>query len=105
MARVMCCKCWSYVPIETKDGRGGRTAHLRLKHRIQPYNGVVTEHFMHPWEAGLDRLEDRPEACPVCGFTNVRNGKSVSCCRCKRVVAFRDAGNWWVMPAAQEAVV
>ncbi len=48
MARIFCSLCgWN----SEEHPEIGRTGHLKHTHDITPYDGVVEDYFLHPWQA------------------------------------------------------
>ena len=45
MAKTICKLCGEDIPIDE-----GRTSHLKKEHQIEPFDGVVDEYFLHPWQ-------------------------------------------------------
>lgn len=72
MARTICKICGWNVTEQTGD-YVGRTAHLKNVHGLAPYDGVVKDYFLHPWEG---------EVCELCIKSASENGFMVNCYGC-----------------------
>lgn len=59
MARVICSICgW-----DTREHTElGRTGHLKHDHDIAPYDGVVQDYFLHPWEVTVTVINKKKQS-------------------------------------------
>ncbi len=63
MARIICSICgWN----SQEHPDVGRTGHLKHEHNIAPYNGVVEDYFLHPWEAATHTYNNKPQHSFTC---------------------------------------
>lgn len=61
MARIICKICGWNVTDQQTGILIGRTAHLKNAHAIAPYDGVVKDYFLHPWELKEQTFNNIPQ--------------------------------------------
>lgn len=58
MAKIICSICgWN----AQEHPEMGRTGHLKHTHDLAPYDGIVKDYFLHPWEIDEETLNNEKE--------------------------------------------